>query len=652
MPSWVTDDDKWEKAKKAAAEQGRAGDYAYVTGIYKQMGGKIRKQTMKAEIDNLRDLLKARDVSKLTKKSITNKLGHKTTVYVRAGEKPVGDDTKGFKLQNDSDVVRFQSKYKDQSHEQLSKRYTELQSNLPDSKTRVMDIKEQAAILNLLGNPGDKVLPSASKDVKGGIKDQNIFSVKKPSAWTANYLREIVQTGKVPGGSGNTVTEADRKAAKDELDKRNKKAGTVDYTPDKKNPFKQFEELARKHSQTDAFRAVGNIKNVPREVAKQFRNEYGQGGGLSMSDAWGNFYQQVAGNKDSMASIKMVDKSERKDNEGNAMTSWQYQLADGTKLQVSNAVYGGQRRWRVQSSVHDRVLVAPDKQHGTPQSAIESYLKDKGTVKSTDIGSVMNQKAANDSKPKSAKRFTESDFTDKTSLLPDVIAETVANERDKDDAFTKKFQTYVKERMLAAYNANPEFRKKLNGAKGRDVAYTFVRHWLDHVEKRGFTPGAPAGSSTMKAQTDNLRALLKASPLVKAEEVKAVEPASGKMGEALRDCDKAFIKSLGSIATALGDSTKERLRNLVQYDLRWQTNAQDVMNRVDAAYMFETGKEIPEDMRKTLVAATNAIVTQNAQDRNQRSQVSEEKVTYQPTLAKAAVDPQWRGLLSVDRVSV
>jgi hypothetical protein len=49
MPaSWVVDEDKWTKAKQRAKEQGRAKDYAYITGIYKQMGGRIRKESKKS----------------------------------------------------------------------------------------------------------------------------------------------------------------------------------------------------------------------------------------------------------------------------------------------------------------------------------------------------------------------------------------------------------------------------------------------------------------------------------------------------------------------------------------------------------------------------------------------------------------------------
>lgn len=55
MPKGITDESKWEKAKKSAEKQGRKNDYAYIMGIYKKMGGGFKK----AE-DHLRDLLKAR----------------------------------------------------------------------------------------------------------------------------------------------------------------------------------------------------------------------------------------------------------------------------------------------------------------------------------------------------------------------------------------------------------------------------------------------------------------------------------------------------------------------------------------------------------------------------------------------------------------
>lgn len=39
MPANVIDHEKWKKAKKLAAEQGHAEDYAYIAGVYQRMGG-------------------------------------------------------------------------------------------------------------------------------------------------------------------------------------------------------------------------------------------------------------------------------------------------------------------------------------------------------------------------------------------------------------------------------------------------------------------------------------------------------------------------------------------------------------------------------------------------------------------------------------
>jgi hypothetical protein len=36
------DEDKWIKAKQRAAEEGHAGEYDYIVGIYKKMKGRIK----------------------------------------------------------------------------------------------------------------------------------------------------------------------------------------------------------------------------------------------------------------------------------------------------------------------------------------------------------------------------------------------------------------------------------------------------------------------------------------------------------------------------------------------------------------------------------------------------------------------------------
>lgn len=42
MPKFIASESKWEEAKRAAAKQGRANDYAYIMGIYKKMGGTFK----------------------------------------------------------------------------------------------------------------------------------------------------------------------------------------------------------------------------------------------------------------------------------------------------------------------------------------------------------------------------------------------------------------------------------------------------------------------------------------------------------------------------------------------------------------------------------------------------------------------------------
>jgi len=37
------DESKWEKAKELAKKQNQGSNYAYITGIYKRMGGKFLK---------------------------------------------------------------------------------------------------------------------------------------------------------------------------------------------------------------------------------------------------------------------------------------------------------------------------------------------------------------------------------------------------------------------------------------------------------------------------------------------------------------------------------------------------------------------------------------------------------------------------------
>lgn len=39
MPSWIKDEESWEKAKKQARKQGQSGNYAYTMSIFKKISG-------------------------------------------------------------------------------------------------------------------------------------------------------------------------------------------------------------------------------------------------------------------------------------------------------------------------------------------------------------------------------------------------------------------------------------------------------------------------------------------------------------------------------------------------------------------------------------------------------------------------------------
>ena len=43
MPDNILDEDKWTMAKKIAGKEGQKDNYAYISGVYKKMGGRYKK---------------------------------------------------------------------------------------------------------------------------------------------------------------------------------------------------------------------------------------------------------------------------------------------------------------------------------------------------------------------------------------------------------------------------------------------------------------------------------------------------------------------------------------------------------------------------------------------------------------------------------
>lgn len=77
------------------------------------------------------------------------------------------------------------------------------------------------------------------------------------------------------------------------------------------------------------------------------------------------------------------------------------------------------------------------------------------------------------------KQYTYDQFSDKTGLLPHIVAETVLAHKGVDATAAAWFVEHVERRTVHVYNHNRDFRKRMNGAQSRDYLYMFVQHWLD-----------------------------------------------------------------------------------------------------------------------------------------------------------------------------
>lgn len=83
-------------------------------------------------------------------------------------------------------------------------------------------------------------------------------------------------------------------------------------------------------------------------------------------------------------------------------------------------------------------------------------------------------------------------FEDATSLIPEMIANTIVNneilkvlpKRAKD---TAALESYLTDRIIRIYDHNETWAKKFKSAKGRDYAYMFMRHWASSYIKRNWS---------------------------------------------------------------------------------------------------------------------------------------------------------------------
>lgn len=81
---------RWSKAKKLAADKGEAGNYAYVTGIFKRMVGEALTF---AELDAILVVEDGAPVTAVASGGVDNPEGKKLTKKVARRKKKKDDDT-------------------------------------------------------------------------------------------------------------------------------------------------------------------------------------------------------------------------------------------------------------------------------------------------------------------------------------------------------------------------------------------------------------------------------------------------------------------------------------------------------------------------------------------------------------------------------
>jgi len=97
---------------------------------------------------------------------------------------------------------------------------------------------------------------------------------------------------------------------------------------------------------------------------------------------------------------------------------------------------------------------------------------------------------------KEASLNKEADMEDETALMPEIVAETVYDEfmsfvpEELYESVYEMRDGYIDtlaDRARSIYEANEDFRKKLNasGDRGRDTLYMFMRHWLSSLVNKG-----------------------------------------------------------------------------------------------------------------------------------------------------------------------
>lgn len=79
---------------------------------------------------------------------------------------------------------------------------------------------------------------------------------------------------------------------------------------------------------------------------------------------------------------------------------------------------------------------------------------------------------------KTLRPWTLSEYVDKQPLIPYIVGLCVAVRNGEGWADAMKFARYTESRMIAVFNRNKSFRRKMLGQSSREWLYAFAEHWF------------------------------------------------------------------------------------------------------------------------------------------------------------------------------
>lgn len=168
MPGKV-DEAKWESAKQAAAKQGHAEDYAYISGIYKKMGGEFKSVPNKVRNNQL--WKQAKQIAKRTSYRRKDDLDYILKIYKRLGGK-ITMKTKENAEQDMLNLVPFhaQEEFKSRTKGAKDKKKRKTREDALWEQ-HVIDYQNDMSANNQIGTPADMAEKFRKKMEAGDVWD-------------------------------------------------------------------------------------------------------------------------------------------------------------------------------------------------------------------------------------------------------------------------------------------------------------------------------------------------------------------------------------------------------------------------------------------------------------------------------------------------